>query len=325
MDLISVIVPVYKVEPYLDKCVQSIVDQTYRSLEIILVDDGSPDNCGAMCDAWAAKDSRIKVIHKKNGGLSDARNAGMTLAEGDYISFVDSDDWLDLQFLSHLHRALRETGAGIAACDLRMIYEGAPEEAASAEQVPMRLCTPEEAIGSILCGREFRAVACNKLYHRSYLEGEHFRIGKHHEDEFFTYRILAKAEKLVYVDCPLYFYLQRGGSIMHTVSMKRLDALDAYLERLAFLKERFPALYLQDKINFCFSCSYFYRQGLRLERDDRAAFLRRVRDARRQVRFSAGELSCMTAKQKLYVLLTGSALAPFSKLLNLKEGTPTDE
>ena len=94
MDLISVIVPVYKVEKYLDKCVQSIVDQTYRNLEIILVDDGSPDNCPAMCDAWAEKDDRIRVIHKENGGLSDARNAGMAIATGEYIGFVDSDDWI---------------------------------------------------------------------------------------------------------------------------------------------------------------------------------------------------------------------------------------
>ena len=95
MDLISVIVPVYKVEKYLDRCVESIVNQTYKNLEIILVDDGSPDNCPAMCDAWAKKDSRIKVIHKENGGLSDARNAGMRLASGEYICFVDSDDWMD--------------------------------------------------------------------------------------------------------------------------------------------------------------------------------------------------------------------------------------
>ena len=106
MDLISVIVPVYKVEPYLDKCVRSIVDQTYQNLEIILVDDGSPDRCGEICDAWAAKDSRIRVIHKENGGLSDARNAGMAVATGKYMGFVDSDDYI----APDMYRLLLEGG-----------------------------------------------------------------------------------------------------------------------------------------------------------------------------------------------------------------------
>ena len=106
VDLISVIVPVYKVEPYLDRCVQSIVDQTYGNLEIILVDDGSPDNCPAMCDAWAEKDSRIKVIHKENGGQADARNVGMAVATGEYVAFVDSDDWIDIRMYQRMHEAM---------------------------------------------------------------------------------------------------------------------------------------------------------------------------------------------------------------------------
>ena len=114
MDLISIIVPIYKVEPYLNKCVQSIVDQTYRDLEIILVDDGSPDNCPAICDAWAAKDSRIRVIHKENGGLSDARNAGLAIATGKYICFIDSDDSIAPTFIAELYDALSRTGADIA-------------------------------------------------------------------------------------------------------------------------------------------------------------------------------------------------------------------
>lgn len=319
MDLISVIVPVYKVEPYLDKCVQSIVDQTYRNLEIILVDDGSPDRCGEMCDDWAAKDSRIRVVHKKNGGLSDARNAGMEIAAGDYIAFVDSDDWIDVNYLHHLYRAIRETGAGIAACDIRLVKEG--EAAVPAGDCGgYRVCTPEEAICDILSGSGFRAVAWNKLYHRRFLDGEKYPVGKHHEDEFVTYRILAKAEKLVYVDLPLYCYLQRSGSIMHTISMKRLDALDAYLERLAFLELRFPELCRQDKISFCISCAAFYRQGLRMEEPERTNFLAKIRRVRKQVRFSGAELLHMSAKQRIYVLCTGMLLDPFCRIRNCKEG-----
>lgn len=112
--MISVIVPVYKVEPYLDRCVRSIVEQTYTDLEIILVDDGSPDNCPAICDAWAERDSRVKVIHKQNGGLSDARNAGMDIATGEYIGFVDSDDWIAPEMYQILYNMLQRDQIGRA-------------------------------------------------------------------------------------------------------------------------------------------------------------------------------------------------------------------
>ena len=129
MAMISVIVPVYKVEPYLDRCVKSVVDQTFSDLEIILVDDGSPDNCPAMCDAWAARDSRVRVIHKPNGGLSDARNTGMAAATGEYISFVDSDDWIAAEMLERLIQALERDQSDIAACAVEMVWEdGTPSE-----------------------------------------------------------------------------------------------------------------------------------------------------------------------------------------------------
>ena len=133
MELISVIVPVFKVDPYLDRCVESIVNQTYRNLEIILVDDGSPDSCGAMCDAWAEKDRRIKVIHKKNGGLSDARNAGLDIATGTLIGFVDSDDFIRSDMYLLLMERLMEDGSDIAACGVEMVFE---------DGTPSRMLTP---------------------------------------------------------------------------------------------------------------------------------------------------------------------------------------
>lgn len=323
MDLISVIVPVYKVEKYLDCCVQSIVDQTYTNLEIILVDDGSPDNCPAMCDAWAMRDNRIRVIHKKNGGLSDARNAGMAVATGVYIAFVDSDDWVDSRYISAMYQSIGDTDAGIAACDIRFVTEGEAVPPTS-EWDGYRVCAPEEAIADILVGQGFRAVACNKLYHRRYLAGEKYPVGKHHEDEFFTYRILAKAEKLVFVKLPLYNYLQRSGSIMHTITMKRLDALDAYLERLAFLKPRFPELYRRDKITFCVSCAAFYRQGLGMKDPERTTFLEKIRTSRKQVRFSVNEFLHMPSREQLYVLSTAISLDLFCRLHNNMKGKTFD-
>ena len=306
-DLISVIVPVYKVEPYLDRCVRSIVDQTYQNLEIILVDDGSPDNCPAMCDAWAGRDGRIRVIHKPNGGLSDARNAGMAAAAGEYIAFVDSDDWISGEFLELLHRAMMETEADLAACDAAAVC--------GAEEIPALTGTPcitahtrQEAMADLARGKGFRAVAWNKLYKRSLLDNEAFPVGKLHEDEFFTYRVIDKCARLAYVDRPLYYYFQREGSIMTVRSARHLDALEAYLARQSLFRERYPALYLPDKIMFCMACADFYA-GLGPDKTPEASAARgRIKEYRKQVRFSPGELARCTARELAYIAGSTPAL-----------------
>lgn len=316
MELISVIVPVYKVEQYLDKCVQSIVNQTYSNLEIILVDDGSPDHCGTMCDAWASKDNRIKVVHKKNGGLSDARNAGMDIATGVYTAFVDSDDWISTDFIQTLYDAVKQGDAQIAGCDVYTVY---PDEEPRDRDGDgnLRICTAEEAIGDILKGQGFRAVAWNKLYLSALLAEERYPVGKHHEDEFFTYRIYGKAKKLVYVDRPMYFYLQRQGSIMHSFTIKRLDALDACLERMDYLKTRFPTLYRADKFTFCLSCAMMYSEALRLKDPSAAEIKKKIKRLRKQISFSLKEYKGTSIKQKLYALGTGIWMELFCRIINL--------
>ena len=156
MDLISVIVPVFKVEQYLNRCVESIVNQTYKNLEIILVDDGSPDDCPTICDTWAKKNSGIKVIHKTNGGLSDARNAGLVAATGQYIAFVDSDDWIQKTFIDYLYRAITNTGADLSACDVRFVPDGEEVSDSTEPFGTVQTCLPEEAIGELLKGFSFR-------------------------------------------------------------------------------------------------------------------------------------------------------------------------
>lgn len=312
---ISIIVPVYKVEPWLDRCVQSIVDQSHQNLEIILVDDGSPDHCGAMCDAWAEKDSRIQVIHKENGGLSSARNAGLAAATGEYIAFVDSDDWVHPAYLFAMYHAIACSGADVAACDVCFLQaEEAVPEARDLES--FTVFSPKEAIATILRGRGFRAVAWNKLYRRQLLTGENFPVGKYHEDEFFTYRILAKAEKLAFVDAPLYYYFQRPGSIMRSVSIRHLDALDAYLQRIAFLESRYPDLYVLDKYNFCIACAGFYRDAMLSA--DKKTMQAKIKACRAQVRFSRGEFMDACARQKLYIAGTKIWIDLFCSVLNFR-------
>ena len=317
MDLISVIVPVYKVEEYLDRCVESIVNQTYRNLEIILVDDGSPDNCPAMCDAWAAKDVRIKVIHKENGGLSDARNVGLKIASGEYIAFVDSDDWIHSQYVANLHSACVEQGTLLSACDVMTVFEE-QELCECDSNVKSNCFSTEEAMRCLTEGQKIRAVAWNKLYHNNLIDCERFPVGRYHEDEFFTYRIVAKAEKVAYVPKPLYYYYQRDGSIMNSVSIKHLDALDAALERLNYLKTIYPSIYKRDKALFCQICVNLYCAAEAIAVVDRDAYKKRIKECRSSVSFSIIELLRYSCKDVVYIVGSHIGIGVFCSALNLK-------
>ncbi len=254
MDLISVIVPVYKVEAYLDQCVQSIVDQTYKNLEIILVDDGSPDNCGAMCDAWAQKESRIKVIHQANAGAGAARNHGLRKAHGDLIAFVDSDDYLASNMYAHLYSFI-ESGADIAECGHIDVTEdniSFPEYSADAVTY-----TAEEAMRCHIQDTAFRQLIWNKLYRREMVSGVFFPEGKKIDDEFFTYQVLGNASKLIRSCCCCYAYRQQAGSVMHNLdSSKRLQAVDAKVQRHQYVNQHFPVLVADSLVNIWFTCLY---------------------------------------------------------------------
>lgn len=235
-ELISVVVPIYKVEAYLPKCVESIRNQTYHNLEIILVDDGSPDHCGELCDKYASEDARIKVIHKKNGGLSDARNAGIEIATGAYIGFVDSDDYIHPQMYEALYDGIQKNNADIAICRYQNVKE---EENIFVEEMKnakwVTLSNDQEKFDYSL--GEFTTVcftvAWNKLYKAELFEEIRYPYGKIHEDEFTTYKTIDLANRIAYTEENLYFYVQRQGSIMDNGFDKRsLYRLDAYQERL---------------------------------------------------------------------------------------------
>ena len=316
MDLISVIVPVYKVETYLDRCVQSIADQTYRNLEIILVDDGSPDNCPAMCDAWAQKDGRIRVIHKENGGPSSTRNAGLDAAQGEYLCFVDSDDWVHPQYVELLYNTCTEYDVSISGCDYSIVSDYVPFE--SAVSKACTLYDTEQALEQFIHGRLFRAVVWNKLYHRNILKDVRFPVGRNREDEFFSFQVLVKAPRLVYIDAPLYSYYQRPGSFMNSVSVHHLDVLDAYLERMAFLKKNYPRLYLADKATFCITCVNFYLGAKQLDSQDRHEYRRRIKDARATIGFTLHEFTAYSPSQIVYILGSKLCMDLFCKLLSAR-------
>lgn len=259
MDLISVIIPVYNVEAYLDKCISSIVNQTYRNLEIILVDDGSPDNCPAMCDAWKEKDSRIVVLHKENGGLSDARNAGMGAAHGEFISFIDGDDWIEPRFFEILQHELEAQNADVAAVQYRLCWEGDTCERQNAyEHVTVY---DRQTAMRLLIQNQIKQVVWNKLYRSAQIRDIPFEKGKFHEDEFWTYQVIGRIERFAAIDYIGYDYFQRAGSIMGAgYSSKRLDAVEAKTRRQAYLTEHMPELAPEGARDLLFTCLYHGQQ-----------------------------------------------------------------
>lgn len=235
--LISVIVPIYKVEPYLRRCIDSIVNQTYTNLEIILVDDGSPDGCPAICDEYAAKDNRIVVIHKENGGLSDARNAGLDICKGEYITFVDSDDWIADCFIEVLASSIQDTNAEISICNY-IRTSNSYSATIKANEVNKKVLSSTEAVKKLWSKDKIAFVtAWGKIYKNNLWNKLRFPKGLIHEDEYITYKLLYCAKKTVFVDIPLYFYYQRVESIMAGSTPSSIKVLDARWERYIFFKE----------------------------------------------------------------------------------------
>lgn len=242
--LISVIVPIYKVEDYLKRCVSSIQAQTYSNLEIILVDDGSPDSCGTLCDSFAKEDERIVVIHKENGGLSDARNAGLDIAKGEFVAFVDSDDYIAPFFVETLYHALRETQSDTALCSYAVVDEERYDVFKEVDSdTPVNTYERRELLSNLYDANHEDAtyfiVAWNKLYRRELWHDVRFPKGKIHEDEATTYKIYDRCQKGVYIKTPMYGYFNSKSSITRDAfNVKRLEWMDALNDRIAYFQRK---------------------------------------------------------------------------------------
>lgn len=262
-ELVSIIVPIYNVALYLERCLVSLTGQTYKNIEILLVDDGSTDASGELCDLWQSKDHRIQVFHKPNGGLSDARNYGLERASGDYVCFTDSDDWLDSRFVEVMLGALLDTGADIVECDYLCTEGTDPTPISCQAACEYEVFEERECFRRFLTNHFFVSV-CNKLYRRSLLENQLFRKGAYHEDEYWTYKIFAKARKACRLHYTGYFYFQRPGSIVHTKpSLKRLtDAFVAGKERIDFIESQYPEYASIGYSKMMYTCMYLYNDAL---------------------------------------------------------------
>ena len=235
-ELISVIIPVYRVEEYLSRCVDSVLAQTYENMEVILVDDGSPDGCPAICDAYAALDSRVRVLHQKNTGLSGARNAGIDASHGKWLAFVDSDDYLAPRFLERLYEVCVDTGSDLGVCRWEYVKgEPIPERGSGG----VRVYTGREMLANLYTpdGAYF-VVAWNKLYRRELFQEIRYPQGRIHEDEATTYRIYDRTERATYVDSSLYGYFVTPSSITRGFNPKRMDWVRAVAERMDFFERK---------------------------------------------------------------------------------------
>ena len=246
MDLISIIVPIYKVEKYLHRCVDSILNQSYSLIEVILVDDGSPDKCFQICDEYAEKDKRIRVIHKKNGGLSDARNEGLKIAKGEYILFVDSDDYIHRNMIEIMHQTLQRDKSELVICSFEKVDEAGKvleDQNYLKEDI---IANKAKVFDSLLTETGWNLVpAWNKLYSRRALKNISFPKGKINEDEFVIHQIINNCNNISLVSEPLYYYVQRGGSIVNTpATVRNLDGVEALIHRMSFFiqEQRFDAI-----------------------------------------------------------------------------------
>lgn len=239
---VSVIIPVYNVEKYLPRCIKSILDQAYQDLEIILVDDGTKDNSGVMCDEYATKDNRIRVIHKENGGLSSARNAGMEVATGDAFFFLDSDDYISQDCIEKMVKLMEENRADISIVQMKYIPENVNTECAENENEKIVLMNSEQAIEESLYQKLYTCCAPAKLYKRSAVGDIRFPVGRISEDLATCHLFLNNAERIVYSNYYGYYYRQHESSIMHVFNPKRLDALEWAVAIESFCKEKYPRI-----------------------------------------------------------------------------------
>ena len=252
---ISVIVPVYNVEQYLERCVDSIINQTYTNLEIILVNDGSTDNSGKLCDELAKKDERIRVIHKENGGLSDARNRGIDESESDLVGFIDSDDYIDSDMYEVLLKNLNNTDADLSMCALYDVYNNTPEAQVTNKET-WKLSS-EQAIKMVMEAKILSVTAVNKLYRKSLFTDLKFEVGKIAEDAFIMIKLLDKCEKIVATNEKKYYYVHRENSITtQKFSTKFLNVIEAYEQNSNIILEKYPKL--KDVAQTRMNWAYFY-------------------------------------------------------------------
>ena len=253
--IISIIVPVYNVEKYLKTCLDSVIKQTVKDIEILVIDDGSTDTGGRICDSYSEVDPRIRVFHKENGGLSSARNFGLALAKGDFIGFVDSDDYIEEDMYETLLTLIKKYDADMAMCGLYDMFDGKPRKVFQKKEEIV--AGKAEAIKMVMEAEIVSVTAVNKLYDRKLFDTVRYPEGKTAEDAFVILDLLEQCDKVAITTEQKYYYIHRGSSITtERFSKKNLDAIEAYEKNYQLIREKHPELLNEAKMRLCWS--YFY-------------------------------------------------------------------
>lgn len=286
--IISIIVPIYNVEKYLPKCIESILNQNFKEFELILVDDGSPDRSGDICDKYASKDNRIKVIHKKNGGVSSARNAGLKAAIGDYIGFVDPDDYIDENMYKKLYELCKENYCDIGICRFNREINGK----LTGKEIEDKIVTLNnmDAMRELFKGELYRFSLCNKLFKRKCFNNVVFPEGRIHEDLSTTYKLFANSSKSVYTPYLGYIYVKRENSILTSVySEKRLQSLIGWEEIIEFMSISYSEIIDQVIATFTYWCM------------DNVTYILKQVDNKKSVKSYLNTIRGYTKKYYLYI------------------------
>lgn len=324
MNEISIIVPVYNVEKYLSKCIDSILNQTFINFELILVNDGSSDKSPVICEEYKKLDDRIKVIHKSNGGLSSARNIGIKQSKGNFIAFIDSDDYIHPQMFEILYNNMKINDSDLVLCDYKKVYENESDKYKNydVENIKSNNYTNIEALSRLQGNKGITyVVAWNKLYKRRLFNDLKYKEGKIHEDEFIIHEILYKCNLVSYVSMELYYYLQRSDSITTSkFNISRLDGLDACIERILFYKHinEKELMYKAEIIYIEKFLEFYYK--LENEVENPTKHLRRIKNKfRRRI---IGFMKNHYLKYKEKIALIGFCINPFiyEKYKEIKDG-----
>lgn len=317
---ISVIVPVYKAEPVFKRCVDSIRNQTYQALEIILVDDGSPDNCGAMCDSFAAEDPRIRVLHKGNGGQSSARNAGLEMATGQYIGFVDSDDWIEPDMYARLYQLLTEHGAQISACGAQLDFEDGSHSYFNPNypaDTRIETFPKVEALRQSILNQKITNSLCDKLYVKSVFSTNRMVVGTIYEDMEVIPKCLETIDLAVYDPTPYYHYDQSGESTTRgQFNAQRLIEADVAYARAQLCKEKYPELYddaMRLYIMVCLSVIHLSR-GIPSCRQGRKDLIRKMKG-----QLPEGAVATLSRKDKVKLQALRIGAPVFDALMVLND------
>lgn len=334
-ELISIIVPVYNVKEYLEKCVDSILNQTYKNIEIILINDGSTDGSKELCDEIAKKDDRIMVIHKENGGVSETRNIGIDKSKGEYISFVDSDDYITPDFCETLYKALKENNAEISSVKFRMVRENGEkifeegEDRYNTPSIETKIYEGNEIIKESLLMKSFKSYVCTKLYKKELLQDNKFKVGTNYEDLLFNYEVMKQANKLAYINKECYFYLKRRNSITATCSEKNLnDFIDVVIYKYNDLNNRIPEYKVYNIYTLIYSLisigiKYIIANDKFIELEKKIDYL--INEIKEYVNYNEEEINSMLdnfQKASLYLMLYDKELY-FKFLSNRQEKNRT--